>query len=89
VFCAVLPSRPGNGFDRDAMNLIEAARFRAAESLDEHLSSAPRMSLMSRCDIDPANCGAVDREQMPTFDADAGVEHMFRRNWWCGGAPIT
>ncbi len=57
---ASLPRQPERGFEADTINLITAARFRSAESLEELLAYAPRI--------------AVDaKNTRPVFDDDAGL----------------
>jgi hypothetical protein len=40
---AALPSSPGAGFDAETINLLRAARFTVAASLDDMLAAAPRI----------------------------------------------
>jgi len=76
---ATLPSQPVPNADAETVNLLNAERFKLAQSMAELLNAAPRRVVSERGDVaawndpdePPASGAPAARE--PVFDDDAGI----------------
>jgi hypothetical protein len=69
---ATLPSAPGQGFEAETLNLLRAARFTVAASLDELLANAPRAIVTSDAAF-AANGSAPPAWDKPAWDDDVAA----------------
>ena len=65
-----LPTVPGAGFDGEAINLLRAARFTVAETLDDLLAAAPREIVTSAGYEKPDPAATFDK---PAWDDDVAA----------------
>jgi hypothetical protein len=75
---ASLPARATGRGDAEAVNLLNAMRFRVAASLDDLLAAAPRLVVNDRIDswrapLPEAEQSSSPLERKPVFDDDAGI----------------
>ena len=68
---AELPSRPGEGFEAETINLLAALRMASAATFEEFLRHAPR-TIVSAQDDGPA-AGPPPAKAPPVFDEDAAL----------------
>ena len=67
---ASLPTAPGAGFDTESVNLLRAARFTVASTLDDMLAAAPRDVVNP---VANPNTGAPQKISKPIWDDDVAA----------------